>query len=71
MFKLSISQEMELDFLKGKPPAEIPPNCMAKWLIQFQDDKQLTMLTNDCHTREEAFIAAVERFGKKVKTILN
>lgn len=41
----------------------------AKWIIDFHDGKRANYLTEYCHDRESAFLAAIERFGSKVKDV--
>ena len=42
---------------------------MAKWEIHFTSGKSCTMLSDQCHNQEAAFLAAVERFGPQVKAV--
>ena len=44
-------------------------NGMAKWHVVFECGKGCTMLSDLCHTREEAIYAAIERFGRKVMNV--
>ncbi|WOL24337.1 hypothetical protein fHeYen801_127 [Yersinia phage fHe-Yen8-01] len=41
----------------------------AKWEVVFTDGKHSTMLSEYCHTKHAAMLAAIERFGKKVRDI--
>lgn len=42
---------------------------MARWEIVFHDGHQSPYLTNDCRDRASALLAAVERFGSRVKDV--
>lgn len=43
---------------------------MAKWTVVFHDGHQFPYLTNDCRDRASALLAAVERFGARVKDVM-
>lgn len=42
---------------------------MVKWEVHFTDGKKCTMLSDQCHSREEALLGAIERFGHKVRDV--
>ncbi|WNL63669.1 hypothetical protein ST4_111 [Aeromonas phage ST4] len=42
---------------------------MAKWTVVFHDGHSFPYLTNDCRDRASALLAAVERFGSRVKDV--
>lgn len=42
---------------------------MAKWEVIFCDGHRFPYLTNDCRDRASALLAAIERFGSRVKDV--
>lgn len=50
-------------------PGRVMDSGMSKWEINFIDGKHCTMLSSDCRTKEAALLAAIERFGGKVKCV--
>lgn len=67
-FKLTPEQQAVYDAAADWPGP--PKTGSAKWEIQFNDGKHSTMLSEYCHTKQEALLACVERFGAKVKDVL-
>lgn len=46
-----------------------PDSGMAIWEIKFSSGKHSSFLTHDAYDRRTAFIAAIERFGRKVSDV--
>lgn len=67
MFKLTENQQLQLDFIRNNN--RVQNTTSAKWIIEFNCGKGANYLTEYCHDRESAFIAAVERFGDNVKDV--
>jgi len=42
---------------------------MAKWSMKFNDGKGGIMLTDQCRTKAEAFMACCEKYGANFKEI--
>lgn len=66
-FGLTPDQIATLTAMQKQPAREV--TGMAKWEIQFTSGKTCTMLSDQCHDQEAAFLAAVERFGPQVKAV--
>lgn len=68
MRKLTEEQSVKLaEILKNDRRQNV---TSAKWDVKFIDGRGAGYLTEQCHLRSEAFLACVERFGKKVKDVI-
>lgn len=62
---LTPEQKQQIMDARAEKPDPIHEG-MAKWEITFSDGKTCTMLSSECETAEQAFEAAVEKFGVKI-----
>lgn len=66
-FTLTPAQKVAYEKAKADPRHQ--DIGMAKWELKFEDGKGAIMLTDEARTTAEAFLAAVEKFGKNFKEI--
>lgn len=66
-FILTPAQKIAYEKAKADPRSQ--DSGMAKWELKFEDGKGAIMLTDEARTTAEAFLAAVEKFGKNFKEI--
>lgn len=66
-FSLTPAQKVEYEKSKLDPRRQ--NQGMAKWVLKFESGQGAIMLTDEARTPAEAFMAAVEKFGKSFKEI--
>ncbi len=66
-FALTLDQQQAL--AAARQDTRHQADGMAKWEVVFHDGHRFPYLTNDCRDRASAFLAAVERFGARVKDV--
>lgn len=64
---MTADQVDQLELIRGQNRTQVATS--AKWIIDFNCGKGANYLTEYCHDRESAFLAAVERFGSNVKDV--
>ncbi|MNO54617.1 hypothetical protein D3C76_450950 [compost metagenome] len=66
-FSLTPEQQQALAAARQDPRRQT--DGMAKWEVVFHDGHRFPYLTNDCRDCASALLAAVERFGARVKDV--
>lgn len=64
-----LTPEQKVSYEKSKCDLLRQDEGMAKFQMKFNDGKGGIMLSDQCRTKAEAFIASVEKFGKSFKEI--
>ena len=67
MIKLTTGQKIAYD--KAKADQRRQDEGMAKFEMKFNDGKGGIMLTDQCRTKAEAFMACCEKYGANFKEI--
>lgn len=65
----SLTPEQQHALAAARQDTRIQTEGMAKWEVVFHDGHRFPYLTNDCRDRASALLAAVERFGSRVKDV--
>lgn len=66
-FILTSAQKVEYEKAKADPRRQ--DEGMAKFEMKFNDGKGGIMLTDQCRTKAEAFMACCEKYGANFKEI--
>ena len=66
-FILTPAQKIAYEKAKADPKRQ--DDGMARWSMKFNDGKGGIMLTDQCRTKAEAFMACCEKYGANFKEI--
>lgn len=66
---LTLTPEQQEAIIAARGDQSRQMEGMAKWEVVFTNGTHCTMLTDQCRDRETALLGAIERFGRKVKTV--
>lgn len=65
----SLTPDQKIAYEKAKHDPVLQDDGMARWSMKFNDGKGGIMLTDQCRTKAEAFMACCEKYGANFKEI--
>lgn len=64
-----LTADQKSAYEKAKADTQRQDEGMARWSMKFNDGKGGIMLTDQCRTKAEAFMACCEKYGANFKEI--